>query len=234
MGVTVIQSGRFGSTFVPTDISGCALWLDASDSSGVIVSQWNDKSGNASHMTQGTVGNQPARDSTINSLSAVNFPSGKKMATSDPGSTTSQPVTVFAIATTTISVGSQNLLSTGYATTTGATVGASGSASLIYAGSNATAGTLATSTAYALQWTVNGASSEIRVDGGADLTAANPGSGGYRGYALGSYQSSGSGDWWAGLIAEVLVYTGALSLANINAVGSYLGTRWGVTWTTAT
>ena len=43
-----------------------ALWLDASDPSSItkdsngLVSQWNDKSGNNNHATQGSSGNQPA------------------------------------------------------------------------------------------------------------------------------------------------------------------------------
>ena len=44
--------------------SDLALWLDAADSStitlnGSTVSQWNDKSGNARHATQGTAASQP-------------------------------------------------------------------------------------------------------------------------------------------------------------------------------
>lgn len=50
--------------WTPSDIT-TALWLDASDVSTVTtvsgaVSQWNDKSGNARHATQGTSGNRPA------------------------------------------------------------------------------------------------------------------------------------------------------------------------------
>jgi hypothetical protein len=48
----------------PTDLLGCLLWLDASDSASVIrssnlVSQWSDKSGNANHATQAVGANQP-------------------------------------------------------------------------------------------------------------------------------------------------------------------------------
>ena len=55
---------------VPTNISGCQLWLDASDFSSMNLSltQWNDKSGNGSNATQSTAANQPTFSS-----SAVNF-----------------------------------------------------------------------------------------------------------------------------------------------------------------
>jgi hypothetical protein len=49
---TSSTSSTTTSAFVPSSISGCFLWLDASDnstitySSGINISQWNDKSGN--------------------------------------------------------------------------------------------------------------------------------------------------------------------------------------------
>ena len=81
MGVTFIQSGRFGAAGFsdPTSLPNLALWLDASDastftySSDSVVSQWNDKSGNSYHATQGTVADQPSRTGTQNSLSTVVF-----------------------------------------------------------------------------------------------------------------------------------------------------------------
>jgi hypothetical protein len=68
---------RFASiTIVPTQFSGCALWLDATDStsmtlSGSNVTQWRDKSSNA---YAGTAVNSPVLQSnSINGLSAVQF-----------------------------------------------------------------------------------------------------------------------------------------------------------------
>ena len=67
------------SSFSPTSLPNLGLWLDASDastftySSGSVVSQWNDKSGNNYHATQGTVADQPSRTGTQNSLSTVVF-----------------------------------------------------------------------------------------------------------------------------------------------------------------
>lgn len=48
----------------PTDIAGLQLWLDGTDAATItqssgIVSQWNDKSGNARNFSQATVGAQP-------------------------------------------------------------------------------------------------------------------------------------------------------------------------------
>ena len=54
--------------WTPAEIT-TALWLDAADAdtitlNGSNVSQWNDKSGNARHVSQSTSGNQPLYDST--------------------------------------------------------------------------------------------------------------------------------------------------------------------------
>lgn len=63
--------------FSPLDLPGLTAWYDASDatsftfSSGSVVSQWNDKSGNGLHLTQATVGNQPARTGTQNGRATV-------------------------------------------------------------------------------------------------------------------------------------------------------------------
>jgi hypothetical protein len=71
-----VQGGA--PAFVPTDIAGCQLWLDASDAStisiGTGVSQWDDKSGNARHATQGTGASQPSYIlSEYNGLNTVRF-----------------------------------------------------------------------------------------------------------------------------------------------------------------
>jgi hypothetical protein len=53
------------ASWVPTDVSGCVLWFDASNaasitSSGGAVSQWADLSGNSNHANQSTAGLKPA------------------------------------------------------------------------------------------------------------------------------------------------------------------------------
>lgn len=58
------RTGTMFANFSPLDLSPDA-WYDASDKSTITlssgaVSQWNDKSGNAKHVTQGTAANRPA------------------------------------------------------------------------------------------------------------------------------------------------------------------------------
>jgi len=67
--------------FDPSSLTGLQLWLDASDSSTVSasgsplkVSQWDDKSGNGRHATQGTAAAQPSSGvDTQNALNVLTF-----------------------------------------------------------------------------------------------------------------------------------------------------------------
>jgi len=62
----IIASSR-PPAFSPASISNLYLWLDSTDtatftySSGAVVSQWNDKSGNGYNASQATVAKQPSR-----------------------------------------------------------------------------------------------------------------------------------------------------------------------------
>jgi len=73
------SSSSSSSGFFPYDIPGLSLWYDASDTdtitdSGGFVSQWDDKSGNNFHVTQGTGSNQPQTElETQNNLNTLTF-----------------------------------------------------------------------------------------------------------------------------------------------------------------
>jgi hypothetical protein len=73
-----VITGTQKNNWTPAEIT-TALWLDAADAttiteSGGAVSQWNDKSGNDKHFSQGTAANRPIINSTaINSKPALVF-----------------------------------------------------------------------------------------------------------------------------------------------------------------
>ena len=75
----------WGGTFYPTMFASLQLWFDSSDlstitASGGLVSQWNDKSGNGYHVTQGTDVSKPTTGSvTKNGLNVLTFAANKQL-----------------------------------------------------------------------------------------------------------------------------------------------------------
>jgi len=65
--------------------NGLLLWLDAADddsfsySSGTVVSQWRDKSGNNFHANQSTTAQQPSRNTFNNSRKSVFFNAASRL-----------------------------------------------------------------------------------------------------------------------------------------------------------
>ena len=77
----------FKVNWTPADLgSSLAAWYDAADEDTIteasgLVSQWDDKSGNARHMTQGTAANQPTTGSRqLNGLNVLDCDGGDFMA----------------------------------------------------------------------------------------------------------------------------------------------------------
>jgi len=95
------------------------------------------------------------------------------------------------------------------------------------------ANTLANSTVYTLQSTWNGANnSTTRYNGGANsMATGSSGTNGPRGFQLNALAGGSVGGHE---IAEVCLYDSVLSVDDINMVGSYLASKWGTSWSTAT
>lgn len=68
------------ATWTPADLPDLYQWFDAQDSSTITkdgsnyVTQWNDKSGNAGHITASGTGGPTYNSSTLNSRAAMVFP----------------------------------------------------------------------------------------------------------------------------------------------------------------
>lgn len=93
--------------FSPTNISDLIAWYDASDTttiteSGGDVSQWDDKSGNGNHLTQGSSTEQPGTgNNTQNGLNVLDHDGTEYLQrTTFVGGALSQPTTVFLAADT--------------------------------------------------------------------------------------------------------------------------------------
>ena len=236
------------SIFDPTTVSGLLVYLDAGDASTLFTDTGKttlvsadaqavaciaDKSGQGNDLTQATSGNRPAYKVAIqNGLSVLRFtratPSYIDRSTYVGGSV-SQPVTWFFVC-------KAGTTATDETFTDGGTSrhlfrpDTTGGSYLFYAGTSATFGT-GDASWHVFCVVVNGASSKFYKDGGAG-TSINPNTGATNGLRMGADTSPANG--FGGDGGATLMYNSALSLANINYLGSGLATRWGTTWTTAT
>jgi hypothetical protein len=224
--------------FDPLSISGCELWLDADDdatftySTGVVVSQWDDKSGNDRHVSQSLPGKRPSRSGTQNSLDTVVFDGGDCLRTGS-SSSIAQPHTVLIVARNSdltagaYGRGISGYSGLGYQLLLGGTTNPPDQAGGIFAGSGVVlsgSGSIVNNTHHQITFTVNGASSVVRVDGSAGSTG-NPGS---EAFTLATIGARGDeGFYLTGQVAEVLVYSSALSSGDRDDVEAYLAGKWG-------
>jgi len=234
--------GRVPASTPP--IAGYTAWYDASDTSsitasGVAVSQWNDKSGNGYHLTQGTGSNQPTTGTrTINSLNAIDFDGTADYLSntsfafnvntmtwlavflSDAKNANNPRVTTFTTTSTT----------NDYDNTSSAIVMSHTNADAFETDYNSNSYTTAPTTGSAVQFTVkrNGAAWNHWKNGTAGgsmssvTTNFNPGV-----LWVGATYAGGVGGWWDGLIAEIVMYPTALSDGDRVSVQDYLKAKWG-------
>ena len=99
-GRSSFQAARGLAIIRPSDIANLELWLDAGDAStitetGGAVSQWDDKSGNAHHVSQATAGAEPTTGTrTQNGRNVLDFDGGDSLVGS---LTLAQPLTMLAV-----------------------------------------------------------------------------------------------------------------------------------------
>jgi len=243
----ITRSGGGVAPFSPLDLSP-ALWLDASDTATITqaagaVSQWNDKSGNGRHVTQGSASLQPTTNTrTMNGLNVIDF-DGTSDLLNIPFSLYSLPnnsntiFAVYSVDNTTIhhrilnatqANGSRLLTSIFY-------TGAKSDFSVI----NNTSATFVSMVipkntsahiAGQLYDGIGGVASltpffdGVKAPSGAGGNAASVDAFSIGAQPLGYY-------YLDGVIAEIIIYNRLLSNAEANRVGAYAAAKWGVTWT---
>lgn len=231
-------------SFVPPDIRGLSLWLDANDAATIThaagaVSRWNDKSGNAYHATQGTGTNQPITNTrTINSKNVLDFDGSNDYMLLPSGlySIPASDNTLFAVAATdNIATVNQHIFS-------GANGGAGRHRMLINASttnnvnySNSATGVAATKTIttdtnpHIVLGHCATTTGSLYYDGGTATTATTSNVT-LTAIRIGSF-AGGVTSLLNGIIAEVIIYNSALSTTDLNRVGNYLKSKWGTVWT---
>jgi hypothetical protein len=254
--------GIFGSQrgFSPASIANLKAWYDAADTSsislsGSAVTQWNDKSGNAYNLTQGTAARRPSSGvNTLNSKNVVTFDGNDVLQASTESNWTflnnSGGATIFFTAYYDTSAVQTMIYDTSTSTTgavgvttfrgsndkLGAFVVYGSGGNYVSLDSNLPTLTDATAFYWSMKSDNNNATAanriKVRLNGGAEVganssTNAPSASAPAQPLFLGSYDSAGS-QGFQGRIAELIMYSGILSETDISAVNAYLAEKWAI------
>ena len=236
----VEKSSQPYSVFSPVQVPGCALWLDAADSSSVTLSgssvtSWRDKSGNGGNATAtGTITNPVS----INGLKAMSYSGATSTyflgAVTNTGSALST-FSVFIMNSTSyaaariVSLAKPTVFdynSTLYA----APILRRGTVLGAYRNNvDATVNGYTFGTACVVSSIYTGATSTIYLNGTAGTGLASTGNFGYTNYEIGGSFGEESVANLNGVVGEVILYNGGLSNAQRQQVEGYLAAKWGLT-----
>lgn len=218
-----IQPYRFAAPFDPLTLSP-AVWFDPSDAASVTlnggnVSQINDKSGNARHAAQGTAGNQPPYVTAgMNGKNIIQFTATNHLLGTS-SYTVTQPHTMVVVIKMNDLTGSPAVLYTQPDTEI-----ATQPNWRIYAGTTATSSITADTSAHAMGFVVNGASSSIIMDGVTVQSGLSVGSNGQTTQLFIGRSGSRSAKADYGEIFDI---PGVLSGASLTNLFAYLKAKWG-------
>jgi hypothetical protein len=231
------------SGFNPKSISSLAAWWDASDASTITtvsgaVSQWNDKSGNVVNATQTTANNRPnATTATLNGRAVMSFDGSNDHFTFT--GTARQNETQFIVCRSSIVAG---VASTQYALADSSS--GFGVAAIMKNDGSPTSqievnlgGFSAGVTRATYNFTANNpfgpsvisvirssaAGGILRTDGTQRATCTTSNS-----FTLSRIGGIGTTFPLNGYIAEILIYSRALSVSESQRVERYLGKKWGI------
>lgn len=215
-------------SFNPLDYSPIA-WYDSSDvasitkDGGNLVSQWDDKSGNLYHLTQGNATYQP----TYSATDGIVFDGSNDWLKIEFGTVFAQPNTIFIVAKSDVTA-AQRFIIDNYTTFGVNRVTAfyyNSNAINFQAGSGISV--LTNQTNLHLFTSLNkGASSFVQIDGGTPTTG-NVGTDGIDSFTVGGiYQGLVPELMLDGYIKEIIVYNSELTTEQINIVNDYLNAKY--------
>ena len=241
-GLVLALDASDNNSFAAQDLpvkNGLALWLDAADddsfvySSGTIVSQWKDKSGNNFHASQGTVASQPSRSTTQNSRKTVNF-DGTNDTVTIPNFSCNSEMSIFVVS----NCGSSLFIeqSTDSNSNDGFYIYGGGTGMFRIRRSSAASFTVSNN------WLSGGYSIASGVNStGLDLLTYINGTQqsftqDYRASFSNSYVTNtlyigsrgASSTWTTGPIAEIIIYNRKVTNKERNLIHTYLGQKWGI------
>lgn len=223
--------------FTPSGLADLSLWYDASDATTIThisgsVSQWNDKSGNNYHASQSTGSRQPITGTrTINGFNALDFDGVDDRMIIDSGfySIANGPNSVFAVVQVDNATKTEHIIISGMNSTpsTRFILSASGSgtmAAFLNGTTALTVGITLDTAAHLHAAMRNGTALTRSYDSitgsstaGSNQTLVNVG--------IGARPDNGA-NALDGLIAEIIVYSRALSGTEETQVKNYLQSKW--------
>ena len=229
----------------PLDAGDCVLWLDSTDMSGTptngaTVSNWFDKSGLSNHYTGGGA-SITYQTNILNSLPAIRFTAGGRLANSSP---TDFPVgTTSAFESTSFVVASASNTNTGGIMVFGPVAG--GRAKVYYTGGGSVFSTMfggvagisnaiTTGTAFVFSDTYRFTGTTSNTSHTGWLNGSNVGSATGTTVNLSNTPNyighTGFGsEYFSGNIHEIIHYRGVLPETNRILVEAYLAQKWGLT-----
>ena len=213
--------------FSPTNLSGCALWLDAADLSSITLSgssvvQWNDKSGNNRNASGGV-------SPTFLTNGVIFNGTSQYLATTYSAVPSSE--SVFVVVTWT-GTADRNYCIIGTSATNGRNYNVlklSGSNVIKWdkwgvAGYASTPGVLA-NVRFLSSGIYNGTTGTTGLNGGAQSTAE---AFTFSGSGITHIGTGVLGDWFTGTISEIIIYNRAVTVVERQLVEGYLASKWGL------
>lgn len=197
------------------------------------VSGWADQSGTGDinkDVVQATAGLQPAYtavDATYNSKPTIGFTGSQRLRSGTWTSTQNQAFTRMVIGHG-ASDGTNNYFMDNITGTQAAIIANSGGGLDLYDGATLTATGVLPATPQAIVTVDNGGSSKIYANARTVKNTGAAGAGVITGTTIGNYQGGGAFAL-TGSIAEVVIWNGALTQAQIEAALAYAGSRYNIT-----
>lgn len=219
--------GSTVSSLTPSDISGLYAWYDANlEWDTTPVGSWNDLSGNARTLTQGTALNKPALTSAIyNGFNGIDFDGSNDHLLNNTGSL-SQPSTVFVVVRPDVVTGTKSIVDSNSGAISAIRIFNSNYE--LHSGSQLFGGAATAGATEIVIGEFNGASSKIFINNG--TTAANTGNAGTNaraGIRVGLDFTGGAP--FDGKVFEVIIYNKILSSTERQQVYDYLNAKWKTT-----
>lgn len=236
VGIVVARS-QGAAAFTPLSLSP-VLWLDASQitglSDGAAITTWTDASGNGNNITQSTAAAKPTyKTAILNGKPVARFDGGDRLI--NASISVAQPITAFVVASVSASDSDAATFFDSYNNVQcimyrGAALD-NPNKIVIRSGPTATWGVDADNNANILTGIWSGASSSLWKNGGTAATGSN-GTNGLSGVSIGNIRGNPNpliaNYSLIGDIAEIIIYSGAMSDGNRQSVQSYLSAKYGI------